>query len=120
MEFTRIGQGLAMICLGLVTLFPLNWGILAPNSLPHCYRIKEQTNFRNRECHTIQETRLSLQQQLDQLAAQHEAMSPSPIEVEPPQMHPPEDPLRAAEVEDIAIEWVNREPPTGALVKRPA
>ena len=65
----------------------------------------------------MQETRLSLQQQLDQLAALHEAMSPSPpIEVEPPQIHPPEDPPRAAEVEDIAIEWVNREPPTDPLV----
>ena len=68
----------------------------------------------------MQETRLSLQQQLDQLAALHEAMSPSPIEVEPPQMHPPVDPLKAADAEDIEIEWVNRKPPTDALVKRAA
>jgi len=67
----------------------------------------------------MQETRLSLQKQLDQLAAQHEAMSPTPIKVEPPQMQP-EDPLQAAEVEDIVIEWVNREPPAEALVKRAA
>ena len=74
----------------------------------------------------IQEMHLSLQQQLDQLEAEHhqigegiletqrrigildEAMSWSPVEVEPYQELPLEDAFQTADAEDTEIQWVNR------------
>ena len=56
----------------------------------------------------MQETHLSLQEQLDQLAALHEEMQESPKEVEPYQKHPLKKTLPGAPIEGTEIQWINR------------
>jgi len=56
----------------------------------------------------MQETHRSLQQQLDELAALHEAVSLNPPEVEPYLELPRKHVIQAADTEDVEIQWVNR------------